>query len=205
MVKMPVRLEHGGAYTSGIEKIRAEIRKNGSGVNLIPIVVTHPLATGWVSLVMNYAFQSNTSVPRAPSSLYIVGILNPSGAYIFDGIQPFPGGIANAIAATGALPNALSTNIDPTYAVLGFNNAFTTAITDANLQSAVANISGFNDAANTLINQGTDLALLIITVAEAIRFGAVSEGIDAVLGQSGASFTPSWNAIHSWGGRTIGS
>ena len=48
----------------------------------------------------------------------------------------------------------------------------------------------------------TDLARVVITVCEAIRFKSVEEGVLSALG--GVNYVPDGKLIRNWGGHTLG-
>lgn len=190
---MGIRLNRGGAYTSDISTLRRQIRANGSVTNCFPIQVTHPGQPGAVvNMVMNLAFQPNGNLPPANASLYISAFTNAAGTYLFN-IAPMP-----CIALAGVILPA----VDGSYLSLGYGLGLP-PITDANLAQSVAAVSNFAGGipgANVL----SGLARLIIAVSEAVRFDAVEQGIDGVLGNAGV-YQPPVAVIHNWGGHFIGS
>ncbi len=191
---MDLRLLKGGAYFSDLNKIRDAVRTNGTNVNCQHINVIHPNGVQ-VTLHMNMAYQANSAVPPAASSLYVVGFTNTAGQQFALNLLPFP---CPAFQAA-----SLALHQDGSYASLGYAHGFPN-LSDATLFNSVAVVANVANVASFRLVQRNALAILIITVSEAVRFGSVASGMNSILGNLG-HYLPDWNMIHNWGGHSLGS
>ncbi len=187
-----MRLRRGGAYTSDIRALRANIRANGTLATIKMITISHPDITTTVDLYINLAYQQNSNFPPVNGSLYTVAFGNANGVWHFNvgniGV-PLPGQL---------FPGALT----GTYASLGYPIGLPN-IKNGNLANAITDVSGYvGGPVGTPVLNG--MARLIIAVNEAVRFNQVESGVDGVLGNSG-NYSPPVEMIHNWGGHTLGS
>ncbi|WP_167856261.1 ribosome-inactivating family protein [Hymenobacter metallicola] len=174
--------------------ICSAIRANGSAVNVSHCTITHPLVAGNIQLLINLAYQPNGSMPLATASLYVLGFINGTGTYTF-ALAPFPGGpIPGAVPLVG---------IDGSYASLGYAVGFGgLQITDANLQASIQTVQAYAGGAYTPAFL-TSLTRLIIASSESLRLHQVGIDVNSVLGTA-VAYAPDWNAVHAWGGHTLG-
>jgi len=121
-----MRLLHGGAYTSDIRALRAQIRANGTIPNIEIINISHPQTANTVDLHINLAYQPNSNCPPINGSLYTVAFGNLVGTWHFN-----VGAIGVALPGL-AIPGALAGD----YGSLGYPLALPN-ITDANLLAAI--------------------------------------------------------------------
>jgi len=188
-----MRLLHGGAYTSDIRALRAQIRANGTRPNLGIINISHPLTPNTVDLYINLAYQQNSNFPPINGSLYTVAFRSNLVIWHFN-VGAIGVGLPGA-----AIPGALAGD----YASLGYPLGLPN-ITDANLLAAVNAVFGYAGAAPVPAPVLDGITRLIIAVNEAARFDEVEGGIDSVLGNVG-NYTPPVATIHNWGGHILGS
>jgi len=188
-----MRLLHGGAYTSDIRALRAQIRANGTIPNIGVVNISHPNTPNTVNLHINLAYQPNSNFPPINGSLYTVAFGNNNGTWHFN-----VGAIGVALPGA-AIPGALGGD----YASLGYALGLPN-ITDANLLAALNAVSGYAGAAPVPAPILDGLTRLIIAVNEAARFDEVEGGINSVLGNMG-NYPPPVATIHNWGGHILGS
>jgi hypothetical protein len=188
-----MRLQHGGAYTSDIRALRAQIRANVTNPILGIITISHPLTANTVDLYINLAYEPNSNFPPINGSLYTVAFGNLAGIWHFN-----VGAIGVGLPGF-AIPGALAGD----YASLGYPLGLPN-ITDANLLAAVNAVSGHAGVAPILAPVRDGIARLIIAVNEAARFDEVESGINSVLGNVG-NYAPPVVTIHNWGGHILGS
>jgi len=191
---MNLRLLHGGAYISDINSLRNTIRANAVPAFEENITIIHPYGAQ-ITLHINLAYQANSTLAPAASSLYIVGFTNNTGQRFNLNIIPFPFPAAQA--------GAIQLPQDGSYLSLGYNNGFAN-INFANLQNSIATVAGVPNIQGFGIVQRRALADLIIVSSEAIRFSEVTNGVNNILG-NGNNFLPNWQLIHNWGGHILGS
>jgi hypothetical protein len=187
-----MRLQHGGAYTSDIRALRAQVRANGTIPNIGVVTISHPLAAGTVDFHINLAYQPNSNFPPINGSLYTVAFGNPNGIWHFN-----VGAIGVALPGV-AIPGALAGDYGGLGYPLGLPN-----ITDSNLSIAVNAVFGYAGAGPVPALVLDGLARLLITVNEAVRFSEVETGINGVLGNF-STYTPPVATIHNWGGHILG-
>lgn len=191
---MPLRLQSGGAYTSDISALRAQIRANGTRPNLSIITISHPLAQHTVDLYINLAYEPNSNLPPINASLYTVAFGNANG------IWNFAIGNIGGVAVPGV---AFPGNLNGSYASLGYAVGLPN-ITDANLAAAIGAVATYPGTAPVPQPVLDGMARLIIAVSEAVRFDAIESDINGVLG-NGNNYAPPAGTIRSWGGHTLGS
>jgi hypothetical protein len=188
-----MRLQRGGAYTSDIRRLRAQIRANGTVLTIATIAISHPNTVNTVNLYMNLAYEPNSNCPPINSSLYAVAFGNPNGIWHFN-----VGAIG--VALPGVLfPGALTGS----YASLGYPLVLPN-IADLSLLNAVQAVHGYAGAAPVGAPVLDGMARLIIAVNEAVRFNQVEMGVNDVLGNAN-NYAPPVATIHNWGGHFLGS
>jgi hypothetical protein len=187
-----MRLQHGGAYTSDVNALCAQIRANGTVPNIGIITISHPLAPNTVNFHINLAYEPNSNLPPINGSLYTVAFGNLNGIWHFN-----VGAIGVALPGVG-IPGALGGDYTSLGYPLGLPN-----ITDANLLAAVNSVAGYAGAAPVPAPVLDGLARLIIAVNEAARFSVVAGGINSVLGNA-TVYAPPVATIHNWGGHILG-
>lgn len=191
-----MRLLHGGAYTSDIRALRAQIRANGTMPTIGIINISHPQTANTVDLHINIAYQPNSNLLPINGSLYTVAFGNPA-------IWHFNVGAIGVALPGQAIPGALAGD----YGSLGYPLALPN-ITDANLLAAINAVSNYAGAAPVPPAVLNGITRLIIAVNEAVRFDDVEGGINSVLGNPGSnpgSYSPPVATIHNWGGHILGS
>ena len=184
-----LRLSKDGSYKSDLQTIRNAIRGNGTHQNLVEIDLTIPSVAS-IKVFLNFAFQSNGSMPASDASLYLLAFNGAANTQWRFNITvpglPIPG---------TQLP------MDGSYLSLGYPAPGPLpTITKPNLENAVQNISRFTGPVTDAIR--TDLARVIITVSEAIRFQSVEVGILSAL--DGKNYEPDGVQIRNWGGHKLG-
>jgi Ribosome inactivating protein len=187
-----MRLLHGGAYTSDVSALRAQIRANGTVPNIEIINISHPGTQQTVDLYINLAYQPNSNLPPINGSLYTVAFGNLTNIWHFNV------GAIGVVLPGGAIPGVLAGS----YASFGYPMGLP-SITDANLLAAVNAVSGYAGAAPVPIAVLDGITRLIIAVNEAVRFDSVEDGINAILGNV-TTYLPPSPTIHNWGGHIIG-
>ncbi|UMR30961.1 ribosome-inactivating family protein [Massilia sp. MB5] len=191
-ISMNLSLQKGGAYRSGIQALRKQVRSNGGMATIGIVTVKHPMEAQTVDLYLHLAYDPNPQQGAVNGSLYIVGFRSATGAYFFsiDGLE-LPAGAAR-------LPG----NPDGSYASLNCSDELP-PISDQSLLDAVRAIGNYKK--NDVLDAGKkrQLAQLIIAVSEAIRFDQVEKEIDSVLGTV-LKVTPPKDVIRAWGGHFIG-
>ena len=194
---MNIRLQHGGAYNTDIANLRNAIRANGTQVQcnpLDPLVITHPLAENvQARLYINLAYQSNSALPPATASLYVVAFQNTDNIVYRFNIPELVGGVCG-------FPDAEVVPSNGSYQQLGRSMSFE-EINDYRLGQAVRDVAGYQGNWNDNIQRA--LVNLIVSTSEAARFSTVEAGIASVLGNEN-SYNPNWNEIHDWGGHILG-
>ena len=192
---MEIRLQHGGAYTTAIGKLRDMVRANGTKPTLVPVTITHPRSSDRVDLYINMAFEANSQTPPITASLYTVAVRNANGTWRFDISSVTWGALANAALFPG--------KPDGSYKSLGYVNALPD-ISDETLAQAVNNVAHYKGTGPIPSGVRVGITRLIIAVSEAVRFSGVEAGIAAVLGKPKATYTPPTDDIHNWGGHVLG-
>lgn len=188
-----MRLQRGGAYTSDIRDLRAQIRANGTNQTLGIITISHPLTANTVNLHINLAYQPNDKFPPINGSLYTVAFGNGNGIWHFN-VGAIGVGLPGA-----AIPGALAGDYTSLGYPLGLPN-----ITDGNLLNAINAVAGYAGAAPVPPPVRDGMTRLIIAVSEAARFVEVESGINNILG-NGNNYAPPVAQIHNWGGHILGS
>jgi len=190
---MKIRLRKTGEYIADIEKLRSQIRINGTKAQLCIITISHPYTAQKVYMHLNLAFDTNPNNERINGSLYAVAFGNEYGTWHFNvgniGVD-LPGKV---------FPN----NIKGSYKSLGFAEQLP-VVSDANLVQAIEDVSRFKGEATVPEKVKDGMARLIVAISEAARFDKIMNDINRVLADRDVKYLPPFKLIHNWGGHVLG-